>query len=69
MHGEPYPFPPLHAAWLEGLLPPGGLPRERRATCDDCAMCARPDGTLPTASSKQNVLSYSEIYGRLNGVK
>jgi ATP-dependent protease ClpP protease subunit len=25
------------------------------------------DGTLPTSTSKQNVLSYSEIYGRLNG--
>jgi hypothetical protein len=32
-------LPPLYAAWVGDLLP-GGIPRESRATCDDCAMCA-----------------------------
>lgn len=50
MHDEPYPFPPLYATWLAEVLPPGGVPRERRATCDDCAMCEKPDGTLPAAA-------------------
>lgn len=51
MHDSPYELPPLYATWLADLLPPGGLPRERRATCDDCAMCTKADGTLPTAGA------------------
>ena len=35
-------FPPLYSRWLAELLP-GPIPRETRATCNDCAMCA-PDG-------------------------
>jgi hypothetical protein len=31
-------FPLLHSRWLAELLP-GPVPRETRATCDDCAMC------------------------------
>jgi hypothetical protein len=33
------PLPPLFAAWVAELLK-GPIPRESRATCDDCAMCA-----------------------------
>ena len=32
-------LPPLFAGWVAELLP-GPIPRESRATCDDCAMCA-----------------------------
>jgi len=30
-------LPPLYAAWMAELLP-GPIPRESRATCDNCAM-------------------------------
>lgn len=43
------PLPDLYAPWLAALLP-GVLARESRATCHDCAMCTRADGTLPTAT-------------------
>jgi Fe-S-cluster containining protein len=33
------PLPPLFAAWVAELLK-GPIPKESRATCDDCAMCA-----------------------------
>ena len=33
-------LPPLYAAWMSELLP-GAIPRESKATCDDCAMCPR----------------------------
>jgi len=32
-------LPPLYAAWVAELLN-GPIPRESRATCDECAMCA-----------------------------
>ena len=33
------PLPPLYANWMAELL--GGIiPRESRASCDNCAMCA-----------------------------
>jgi hypothetical protein len=35
------PLPPLYAGWVAELLA-GPIPRESRASCDDCAMCARP---------------------------
>ena len=34
------PLPELYARWLGDLLG-GGIPRETRATCGDCAMCAK----------------------------
>jgi Fe-S-cluster containining protein len=34
------PLPPLYARWIKEFLP-GPVSRESRATCDDCAMCAR----------------------------
>jgi len=37
--GSSEPLPALYAGWLEDLLG-GPIPRESRATCDDCAMCA-----------------------------
>lgn len=33
-------LPILYQHWLQSILP-GGMPRERVATCLDCAMCAR----------------------------
>lgn len=42
-------MPDLYAPWLAALLP-GVLARESRATCHDCAMCVRADGTLPTST-------------------
>jgi hypothetical protein len=33
------PLPPLYAGWLAELLS-GPVPRQARASCDDCAMCA-----------------------------
>jgi len=33
-------LPPLYQGWLEEILP-GPIPRERIATCTDCAMCAK----------------------------
>jgi hypothetical protein len=33
------PLPPLYARWATELLG-GPIPREARATCDDCAMCS-----------------------------
>jgi len=32
---------PLYARWMDDLLG-GQIPRESKATCDDCAMCAKP---------------------------
>lgn len=36
-------LPDLYQRWVEELLP-GGIPREREATCFDCAMCDRGQG-------------------------
>jgi hypothetical protein len=51
----PSPLPPLHAAWLDGLLP-GPIPFEKRASCDSCAM-------LPpsTAGVPQGDLFFSPV--------
>src|SRR5215467_14532461 len=32
---------PLYKRWMDDLLG-GPIPRESRATCDDCAMCRKP---------------------------
>jgi hypothetical protein len=42
-------LPPLYGRWVGEVLG-AGIPRETRATCEDCAMCVKPDGTLPTAT-------------------
>jgi hypothetical protein len=34
-------LPPLYAQWMDDLLG-GPIPHESKATCDDCAMCAKP---------------------------
>jgi hypothetical protein len=34
-------LPPLYAGWMNDLLG-GPIPHESKATCDDCAMCAKP---------------------------
>lgn len=39
-HGSSEPLPALYAGWLEDLLG-APIPRESRATCDDCAMPQR----------------------------
>src|ERR1700757_1244641 len=41
-------LPPLYAAWVRELLD-GSIPRETRATCDNCAMCG--NGTKSVSSS------------------
>ncbi len=41
-------LPPLYARWMDALLA-SPIPPEKRATCDDCAMCA-PEGTDPLGS-------------------
>jgi len=40
-----HPLPDLYARWMAEALPapPSG---ERHATCSDCAMCTKPDGTV-----------------------
>ena len=43
-------LPPLYSRWIAELLP-GPIPRESRATCDNCAMCA-PSG-LQDADQKE----------------
>ena len=40
------PLPPLLDRWMRDVLD-GPLPSERRATCDDCAMCPQPGETTP----------------------
>ena len=43
------PLPPLYARWTEDLL--GALPpAEPRAQCDDCVMCEKPSGEVPTSA-------------------
>lgn len=42
-------LPARYARWAADLLE-GPLEDERAATCDDCAMCVKPDGRVPTAS-------------------
>ena len=41
-------LPPLYAHWVDELLP-GPIPREHRATCERCAMCAPPEDPEPLA--------------------
>jgi len=43
-----HPLPDLYARWMAEALP-GPVPGEPRATCEDCAMCVKGDGALPTA--------------------
>lgn len=38
-NGTSESLPPLYAGWMAELLE-GSIPRESRATCDDCAMCS-----------------------------
>lgn len=44
-----HPLPALYARWMADALP-GPAPDEPTATCDACAMCVKPDGTVPTAT-------------------
>jgi len=48
LHPEQYEnresLTPLYGRWMDELLV-GPIPRETRATCDDCAMCAKPGDT------------------------
>ncbi|MFO0759639.1 MAG: hypothetical protein U0359_24310 [Byssovorax sp.] len=46
--GPFHALPPLYAGWAKDLLG-GPIPAETEATCHDCAMCIKPDGTLPTS--------------------
>lgn len=41
-------LPALYAGWVRDLLGADPAP-ERRATCADCTMCVKADGTAPTA--------------------
>ncbi|MBK8003497.1 MAG: hypothetical protein IPK12_06005 [Gemmatimonadetes bacterium] len=43
MASSPSPLPPLLDRWMREALG-GPMPQERRATCDDCAMCQAPGG-------------------------
>ena len=42
---EREPLPPLYDGWVAELLD-GVIPRESRATCNTCAMCARPGAAV-----------------------
>src|ERR1017187_5837796 len=46
---EGEPLPSLYAQWITELLG-GAIPRELRATCDACAMCAREEQKTASAS-------------------
>jgi hypothetical protein len=46
---ESEPLPGLYAKWITELLG-GGIPRESRATCGSCAMCAREGQESASAS-------------------
>lgn len=46
--GPEHALPPLFAGWVRELLT-GPIPAETNATCDDCAMCIKGDGRLPTS--------------------
>jgi hypothetical protein len=41
LNTEQEPLPPLYDGWVTELLQ-GNVPRESRATCNDCAMCSSP---------------------------
>ena len=45
------PLPPLYDRWITELLG-GGIPRESRATCDDCAMWAKSGEAARPAGSQ-----------------
>lgn len=45
------PLPPLYDRWITELVG-GGIPRESRATCDDCAMWAKPGDAQPPAGDQ-----------------
>ena len=42
-------LPELHERWVAAVMEDPS-PAERRATCDSCAMCPQPDGTLLPAA-------------------
>ena len=42
-------LPPLYARWMDDLLG-GPVPQETKATCDDCAMCAKPGDEVAAAA-------------------
>jgi len=46
---DTHPLPDLYARWMSDLLP-GRVPSEPGATCDDCAMCVKADGEVPTSA-------------------
>ncbi len=41
LNAEREPLPPLYDGWMLELLE-GAIPRESRATCNNCAMCSQP---------------------------
>ena len=43
-------LPPLYARWMDDLLG-GPVPQETKATCNDCAMCAKPGDEIAAADS------------------
>ncbi|MBW1879611.1 MAG: hypothetical protein JRJ84_14710 [Deltaproteobacteria bacterium] len=43
-----HPLPDLYARWMADVLP-DEMPSEPGATCDDCAMCVKADGEMPTS--------------------
>jgi hypothetical protein len=43
-------LPPLYARWMDDLLG-GPVPQETKATCDDCAMCAKAGDEIASADS------------------
>lgn len=47
------PLPPLYARWMEAWLP-GPVPSETKATCSNCAMCAKDDAP---ATAHENYFS------------
>jgi len=42
-------LPPLYDRWMTNHLP-GPVTPEPRATCEDCVMCSKPDGTMPAVA-------------------
>ena len=47
--GAAHELPLLYADWMGELLP-SPIPKERTATCADCAMCVGPSGELPSST-------------------
>jgi hypothetical protein len=49
-------LPALYAGWMAALLP-SGIPRERKATCEACAMCA-PKGAAASPADAEDGAEY-----------